>query len=62
MGLVQRVISCLMYGNGCSKQVCIMCLTKSMIFDLLYRCTIVTNDLPLLHWNYGTNETAGKNL
>lgn len=21
MGLVQRVISCLMYGNGCSKQV-----------------------------------------
>ena len=25
MGLVQRVISCLMYGNGCSKQVRISC-------------------------------------
>jgi len=32
MGLVQRVVSCLMYGNGSSKQVC------NPYSDLMYSC------------------------
>jgi len=43
MGLVQRVISCLMYGNGCSKQVFHIIFIVMLWTDAIVRCTTHSN-------------------
>ena len=42
MGILQRAISVLLYGNGCSKQVCLCLIFVSCNFQYC-RCTIVCN-------------------
>ena len=64
MGLVQRVISCLMYGNGSSKQVCMYVCVKYVHFDCYIDVQLfpATNGLPLLYWNDGPDEKASKDV